>query len=583
MATLNQIFYGPPGTGKTYETVNEARRIINRGQNQSNSSLTTRDKFDRIMKVVRNKYSSPEFRAKTNSLYRNDRAIMWMLGWLLMPQFDKKNGMTRSQALAEGFDPSPSSWAQRAQFITQFQLVDDYTNSDIVLNAKGVELKNLVKDKFTIDELKNWAEEECPKDVQNFYANIIANQELGNFTPMIKTFYSAINMLLNGMLYKRGETQDPTPEERVEAERFFDLPPSTKDLKWIGQIGRVFEGLGLAQKSEDSLDGKVLFNITEFGEKLVNEIIDNWIKKHPDIFESDLTFEAGVELGLIKFVTFHQSYSYEEFIEGIRPTLNDDEALGYTLTSGVFKDLCDKARFDLEQNYVIVIDEINRGNVSKIFGELITLIESSKRLFGDSADEIQQVTLPYSKTLFGVPKNVFLIGTMNTADRSITSLDTALRRRFSFIEFPPQPRLLENIKIRNGSVEINLEEVLDSLNKRIEFFLDKDHLIGHSYFMGLTSWEQLCETYRDKIIPLLREYFYNDWEKIALVLGDNPENGKSDIERFILKRLLSSDTLFGFSDDRYEDRESYEINHHLVSGNYMELSPAFFVKGLIKA
>ena len=91
MATLNQIFYGPPGTGKTYETVNEARRIINRGQNQSNSSLTTRDKFDHIMKVVRNKYSSPEFRAKTNSLYRNDRAIMWMLGWLLMPQFDKKN------------------------------------------------------------------------------------------------------------------------------------------------------------------------------------------------------------------------------------------------------------------------------------------------------------------------------------------------------------------------------------------------------------------------------------------------------------------------------------------------------------
>jgi 5-methylcytosine-specific restriction protein B len=172
---------------------------------------------------------------------------------------------------------------------------------------------------------------------------------------------------------------------------------------------------------------------------------------------------------------------------------------------------------------------------------------------------------------------------MNTADRSITSLDTALRRRFSFIEFPPQPRLLEKIKIRNGSVEINLEEVLDSLNKRIEFFLDKDHLIGHSYFMGLASWEQLCETYRDKIIPLLREYFYNDWEKIALVLGDNPENGKSDIERFILKRLLSSDTLFGFSDDRYEDRESYEINHHLVSGNYMELSPAFFVKGLIKA
>ena len=174
MTTLNQIFYGPPGTGKTHETVHEARRIINGSRTQSNDAFSTKDKFDRIMKVVRNKYSSPDFRAKTNSLYRNDRAIMWMLGWLLMPQFDKSNGLTRAQALAEGFDPSPSSWAQRAQFISQFQLVDDYSNSDIVLNAKGVELKNLVRKNFTSDELKNWAEEECPKDVQEFYSNILS-------------------------------------------------------------------------------------------------------------------------------------------------------------------------------------------------------------------------------------------------------------------------------------------------------------------------------------------------------------------------------------------------------------------------
>jgi 5-methylcytosine-specific restriction endonuclease McrBC GTP-binding regulatory subunit McrB len=265
---------------------------------------------------------------------------------------------------------------------------------------------------------------------------------------MIKTFYSALNMLLNGMLYKRGESQEPTPEDRNDAERFFDLPPDTKDLKWIGQIGRVFEGLGFAKKGQDEANGKVLFEITKSGLKLIDEIIQNWVKKYPDLFESELTYKVGVELGLIKFVTFHQSYAYEEFIEGIRPTLNDDEALGYNLTSGIFKDICDKAQFDLAQNYVIVIDEINRGNVSKIFGELITLIEPSKRLFGADIDEIQQVTLPYSKTLFGVPKNVFLIGTMNTADRSITNLDTALRRRFSFLEFPPRPELLEKSIIK---------------------------------------------------------------------------------------------------------------------------------------
>lgn len=583
MTALNQIFYGPPGTGKTHQTVDEAKRIINGARTLSDVTLSTKEKFDRIMKAVRTRYSSPEFRAKTNSLYRNDRAIMWMLGWLLMPQFDQKDSLTKAEALAEGFDPSPSSWAQRAQFISQFQLVDDYSESDLVLNAKGIELKNLVRERFTIDELKSWSEDKCPGIVQDFYSNILANQDLANFTPMIKTFYSALNMLLNGMLYKRGETQDPTPEERIEAERFFDLPPNTKDLKWIGQIGRVFEGLGFAEKSQDNSGGKVLFHITEFGAKLIDDIVTSWNTKYPDIFESELTYKAGVELGLIKFVTFHQSYSYEEFIEGIRPTLNDDEALGYTLTSGVFKDLCDKAKFDLEQNYVIIIDEINRGNVSKIFGELITLVEPTKRLYGEPAEEIQQVTLPYSKTLFGVPRNIYLIGTMNTADRSITSLDTALRRRFSFLEFPPRPELLENTKITVRSVEINLDKVLSTLNKRIEFFLDRDHLIGHSYFMDITSWEDLCGTYRDEVIPLLREYFYNDWEKIALVLGDNLENGKSDVERFILKKLLSTDVLFGFNDDQYEDREAYEINHHLVAGNYEELSPAFFVKGLINS
>lgn len=166
------------------------------------------------------------------------------------------------------------------------------------------------------------------------------------------------------------------------------------------------------------------------------------------------------------------------------------------------------------KNYVLIIDEINRANVSAIFGELITLIEEDKRI---ESDEALSVTLPYSKDSFGVPPNLYIIGTMNTADRSVEALDTALRRRFSFEEIMPKPHLLTKIEF-NG---FNLEEVLKTINERIEFLLDRDHTIGHSYFMNLQSGDTdgLEEAFKTKVIPLLQEYFYHDYEKIALILG----------------------------------------------------------------
>ena len=219
-------------------------------------------------------------------------------------------------------------------------------------------------------------------------------------------------------------------------------------------------------------------------------------------------------------------------------------------TSDNFKNICEKARNDKDKNYVLIIDEINRGNISKIFGELITLLEPSKRL-GET--EELKIRLPYSGEEFGVPKNLYILGTMNTADRSIALLDIVLRRRFNFIEMPPRYELLkQKIEVKNDKIE--LQELLKAINTRIEFLLDKDHLIGHSYFINIKTFEDLKEIFRNSIIPLLQEYFYDDFEKIREVLniGDNNDS-------FIIKKEIPqnfSDTL----KTRFQNKPVYVIN-----------------------
>ena len=176
-----------------------------------------------------------------------------------------------------------------------------------------------------------------------------------------------------------------------------------------------------------------------------------------------------------------------------------------------------------KRNFVLIIDEINRGNISRIFGELLTLIEESKRI-GKSEDteatEAIEVTLPYSAEPFGIPNNLYIIGTMNTADRSIALLDTALRRRFRFVEMMPDARILDGVTVAG----VNISELLKAMNNRIEYLYDRDHQIGHSYFMRLESSdeiEKLKDIFRHEVLPLLQEYFYDDWKKINLVLNKN--------------------------------------------------------------
>ncbi len=223
------------------------------------------------------------------------------------------------------------------------------------------------------------------------------------------------------------------------------------------------------------------------------------------------------------FITFHPSYSYEEFVEGIRPVTDEDTGnLRYEVRPGIFRQMVHRARQNPSQNYALFIDEINRGPLTQIFGELITLLEPDKRA---GMPHALQVTLPYSGEIFSIPPNLYLIGAMNTADRSIALLDVALRRRFDFLPLYPDSRPIEALVGNKGVIKLstgdtfNVVTLFRTLNRRIEALYDRDHTLGHSYFLHIRQLSDLKQLFLDRLLPLLEEYFYEDWKKIARILG----------------------------------------------------------------
>ena len=255
-------------------------------------------------------------------------------------------------------------------------------------------------------------------------------------------------------------------------------------------------------------------------------------------------------------------------------------SLDYVNLENVFSIVSDQTDSDISvgydntKPYVFIIDEINRGNISKIFGELITLIEDTKR---SGASEAMEATLPYSGEPFSVPQNVYILGTMNTADRSIALMDTALRRRFGFMEMLPDPEVLDRLGIGivsfDGEEELNLSEMLRVMNKRIEYLYDREHTIGHAFFIRLAteySLNTLAEIFKKKIIPLLQEYFYDDYEKIQLVLGDNQkENDPNDKYKFIKSIDVRINDIFNGNPDI--DTSDRNVNYEIQESAFYEI------------
>ena len=330
-----------------------------------------------------------------------------------------------------------------------------------------------------------------------------------------------------------------TPDKRVVA-----LARVSRELQSVGDnsptielepVEQLDQGLSYDELTQDAVLAQsepmrfnnqgTLFALTETeAEHLLAQLAE----RHPRRAVLEQAADSGTtaSVGPLTRVTFHPSYTYEDFIEGFRPDAGGAGGLSLALEDGVFKRVCRAAQANPGRPYLLLIDEINRGNVAKIMGELLTLLERDKRGL--------TVILPQSKETFSVPLNVFLLGTMNTADRSIKLLDAALRRRFAFLECMPDSELLHGAEVG----DLALDDFLDGLNLRIARFEGREKQVGHSYLLAdgqpVDEVEEFAARFREEILPLLQEYCYDDYATLAKFIGSelvDADAGTLDAEK----------------------------------------------------
>lgn len=605
----------------------------------------------------------------------------------------------------EGFERKDVGWGERLFSVQNIDLFESINYNNIISELKKVYIKTLNKFYNLKTEKKNY---------KDLYIKWMQENSQNKTSNKLNSYLKSIEMLSTILSYDIFEVdnkeelhelyKDLVKEQRNKNSKYYNesthsygqngfYSASIKSyINFLNKFDKESTKLNSQRRSLNLKLNTILYGPPGTGKTYYTinkaiEIIEN--RKLTDEESKDRTklkekFELYKEIEQIEFITFHQSYGYEEFVEGIKALPvgsngnEDGDEMIYDVIPGVLKKLAQKAKDSMlipsinkvkkyklnapqlniqaemiqddensfrllagskirkgesnsfrlhalkekvvttaknkeedewyvieedytfksmsgsssivlgrasngfnewkeikeelsetlhnhiSRNYILIIDEINRGNISKIFGELITLIEDSKR-YGN--DEFIEITLPYSGEKFSVPNNLYILGTMNTADRSIALMDTALRRRFHFEEMMPKLDLLD------FEVEgINIKIIVNTINQRIEYLYDRDHMIGHAYFIGLKdnqSIKELDNIFKNKVIPLLQEYFYDDWEKIQMVLGDHREQKAEDKNKFIVSKEQKGKELFGF--DHEDDQIIFTVNESFSIDAYKKI------------
>ncbi len=496
-APLNQIFYGPPGTGKTYHTIEAAVKAAENARYSKILAKTTDEEERRQLFLEEYNGLIAEKRIRFVTFHQSFGYEDFVEG--LRAQSDNEGNL--SYPIKDGVFKSIVEDAKSTSYRKAFDVKQDAAIWKISIDGTG----------------KTETSEYC-----------------------LKNGLAAIGW---------GETGDLLSEQREDNEYYKNLGSNEKSSlsKFSARVAVGDLLLCIGSKRTVQAVGVVSGEYRFAPEGTANykhyshQLAVNWL-----VTDINVDFHA-----LNGGVNFTQKTIYELYRFSIADVFN---LLKMEKISIGAEDPLPQPN----DNYVLIIDEINRGNISKIFGELITLIEPSKRA---GQKEVIELTLPCSGKTFSVPNNLYIIGTMNTADRSLAMMDTALRRRFDFVEMMPNPKELKNAQVKG----INLTSLLETLNQRIEILYDREHTLGHAFFMPVKkcidadneteAFNALVGVFQHKIIPLLQEYFFEDWQKIRLVLGDNQrDKGVQFVEETLLNKKALVD-LFGqgFELDNFGD------------------------------
>jgi hypothetical protein len=502
---LNQILYGPPGTGKTYATVARAVEILNPGfyaqhkdERISGNREALKREFDRL--------SSPE-----------EGRVRFVTFHQSFSYEDFVEGIRAVTDEVQEDSESAGGLAYRVE-AGVFKRICEDAKRDKASEAQVGIRPNATVWKMSIEEV------DSDSGTRNYCLNH-GEARIG---------WPNTGDLLTQNFEQMAELGS---KEKSSLRNFgFGVQPGDvvvclKTVKTIQAVGVVTD----TYQYEPQVPAGVR-------EDYVHRLPVHWLATGINL---DITAINGDKQLTLQTVYRLSNVSWPKLLEAL---LNAKVSLN-GLKSTTIKD---------PEPYVLIIDEINRGNVSRIFGELITLLEPSKRA---GTPEALEVVLPYSKERFSVPQNVYLLGTMNTADRSLAGLDVALRRRFVFHELMPQPRLLADVVVRKNNITVSAGQLLEVMNQRIEALLDREHTLGHAYFLPLQqspTMQTLAHIFRRQVLPLLQEYFFDDWERIRWVFNDHRK--KVPALTFVQASGPSFEELFGSSVQVPQHRQSWTIN-----------------------